>query len=199
MPRTDPRVDAYIKKAAPFARPVLTHIRSIVHEGCPEVVETMKWSVPHFDHKGMLCTVAAFKAHIRFGFWKGGLLKGVAGLEAEPGTVGFLKVTSVAELPPRRALLKLVKAAAKLNDNGVKIVRPAALKKSAPAVPPALRAALARSAKARAAFEAFSPSHRREYVEWIADAKQEATRERRVAQAIEQIASGKSRHWKYHT
>ena len=67
MPKTDPRVNAYIAKAQPFAKPILIRFRKAVHAGCPDVTETMKWSFPHFDYKGVLCSTAAFKAHCACG------------------------------------------------------------------------------------------------------------------------------------
>ena len=120
MPKRDRRVDAYIKKAQPFARPILTHLRAVVHAACPEVEEGVKWGVPHFDYKGPFCGMAAFKAHIRFGFWKGALLK-----QQLPNLAGktagvFAHITSMADLPGTAALARMVVAAAKLNDEGVK-------------------------------------------------------------------------------
>ena len=200
MGTKDPRVDAYIAKAAPFAQPILTHIRDVVHEGCPDVQETMKWSAPFFDYAGgPLCMMAAFKEHCRFGFWKGNLvLDGeTLGLDITIGGQG--RITSVADLPPKRTLAKYVKKAAELNAAGVKVERPKRAAKGDVAVPDDLAAALKqrKHAPARAAFDAFSPSHRREYVEWLTDAKSDATRERRLEQTLAQLAEGKSRHWKY--
>jgi len=208
MGTKDPRVDAYIGKAPAFAQPILTHLRDVVHEGCPDVVETMKWSSPFFDYAGgPLCMMSAFKEHCRFGFWKSGLvLEGATfGASDDPSLRsgqatpnGPRRVASLADLPPKRTLVKWVKKAAALNADGVKVER----KKTPKAelvVPDDLAAALGqrKHAKARAAFDAFSPSHRREYVEWIAEAKTDATRQKRLAQTLEQLAEGKSRHWKY--
>ena len=192
----DPRVDAYIEKAQPFARPILKHIRKVVHAGCPGVEETMKWSAPHFDYKGVMCGMAAFKEHCAFGFWKASLL-GVAGEKTRDAMGQFGCVKSIKDLPPEKELLALVKAAAKLNEEGVKAPRGKKAPKAELSTPPAFTAALKKNKKAQAAFNALSPSHRREYVEWIAEAKQEATRERRIATAIEWLTEGKSRNWKY--
>jgi uncharacterized protein YdeI (YjbR/CyaY-like superfamily) len=195
MVTTDPRVDAYIQNAAPFARPILTHIRNSVHAGCPDVEETMKWSFPHFVYKGMLCSMASFKAHCSFGFWKGSLL------EVPPNGTPmsqFGRITSVDELPRSKNLTRLVRQAAALNDDGVKIPRRKRATPEAPLeTPAALQKALRGNAPARAAFKAFSPSHKREYIEWITEAKTEPTRQRRIAQTIEWLAEGKSRNWKY--
>jgi uncharacterized protein YdeI (YjbR/CyaY-like superfamily) len=200
MGQKDPRVDAYIANAPAFAQPILTHIRDAVHEGCPDVVETMKWSSPFFDHRGTMCMMSAFKEHCRFGFWKSGLvLEGATfGAPDDDSPNGPRRVRTVADLPPKRTLVKYVKKAAALNEDGVKVER----KKTPKAelvVPDDLAAALGerKHAKARAAFDAFSPSHRREYVEWISEAKTDATRQKRLAQTLEQLAEGKSRHWKY--
>lgn len=196
MGSKDPRVDAYIEKAQPFARPILKHLRKAVHTGCPDVVETMKWSFPHFDYKGIFCGMAAFKAHCTFGFWKASLLEGLAGTDKD--AMGqFGRITSLDDLPHEKKLVALVKQAAKLNDEGVKVKREPKAPKSPVRVPAYFEAALKKNKKAQTAFDAFSPSHRREYVEWITEAKQEATCQRRMATALEWIAEGKSRNWQY--
>ena len=199
MGTRDPRIDAYIAKAAPFAQPILSYVRDVVHEGCPDVVETMKWSSPFFEYEGTLCMMAAFKEHCRFGFWKGNLvLDGeTLGLDVTIGGQG--RIAAVSDLPPKRTLLRLVKKAAELNAGGVKVAKPKKAAKADVAVPDDLATALGqrKHAKARAAFDTFSASHRREYVEWITEAKTDATRQKRLAQTLEQLAEGKSRHWKY--
>lgn len=195
MGKRDPRVDAYIAKSAPFAKPILEHIRETVHSACPAVEETIKWGFPHFDYKGMLCSMASFKAHCAFGFWKASLLLDENSRSDEAmGQMG--RVTSISELPPKRDLVRLVKAAAKLNDEGVAIER---VRKPKPALdnPEDLVAALAKNRKARTVFDEFTPGKRREYIEWLDEAKTDATRKSRLAQAIEWIAEGKSRNWKY--
>ena len=199
MAKKDPRVDAYIAKQAAFAKPVLTFIRGVVHEGCPDVIETMKWSVPSFEHHGILCGMAAFKAHLQFGFWKHDLVVG-----RRMDGMGFGKITSLDDLPPRPKLLAYVKKAAKLNEQGVKAPWMEAREKKAKsggkkpiATPADFRAALGKSKAAKAVYDDFPPSHKREYVEWITEAKQEETRQRRIAQAVEWIAEGKARNWKY--
>jgi hypothetical protein len=197
MGSRDPRVDAYIAKSAPFATPILTRIRKAVHKGCPDVQETMKWSFPHFDYKGMLCGMAAFKQHCTFGFWKASLLQD-SGIASKPADAmgQFGRITSVDDLPPENDLVALVRQAARLNDEGVKVVRKPA-PKPVPKAPPAFLKALRANSKAKAAYDAFSPSHRREYLEWITEAKTDATRDRRMATTIEWLAEGKSRNWKY--
>ncbi len=198
MATRDPRVDAYIARAQPFARPILTHIRKTVHAACPEVEETMKWRVPHFDYKGMLCSMASFKAHCAFGFWKADLLKDSGIPAASVTAMGqFGRLTSVAELPAERRLIALVRKAAALNDSGVKAPRRPQAARAPIEPPPAFVAALRKNQKARAACDALPPSHRREYLEWIVEARTETTRDRRIATAIEWLAEGKSRNWKY--
>lgn len=196
MATRDPRIDAYIEKSRPFARPILKHIRKAVHAGCPSVEETLKWSAPHFDYKGVMCGMAAFKAHCAFGFWKASLL-GVAGSKSREAMGQFGCIKSIKDLPPETELIALVKAAAQLNEEGVTAPREKKAPKKLVSVPPAFAAALEKHEKAQAAFDAFSPSHRREYLEWVGDAKQEATRERRIAKALEWLSEGKSRNWKY--
>jgi len=197
MGTRDPRIDTYIAKSADFAKPILTHLRDVVHAACPEVEETMKWSSPHFDYKGeMMCGMAAFKEHCRFGFWKGALIPGIPSLsEQVEGPMG--RITSVRDLPSRKVLSGYVKAAMNLNDTGVKAVRMKGPPKKALPTPPYLTRALNGNKAAKASFEAFSPSAKREYVEWLIEAKTEETRARRLDTAIEWIAEGKTRNWKY--
>jgi uncharacterized protein YdeI (YjbR/CyaY-like superfamily) len=196
MGKKDPRVDAYIRNAAPFAQPILATVRETVHASCPGVEETMKWNFPHFVYKGMLCGMASFKQHAALGFWKGALVTG--GPRSADAMGHFGRLTKLSDLPSKTALAAYVRKAAALNEQGVKA--PRAPKKSPPKgvrVPAPLAAALAKHQKAKAGFEAMSPSHKREYVEWITEAKGEETRDRRLAHAIEWLAEGKSRNWKY--
>ena len=195
MGKKDPRVDAYIRKAAPFAQPILAEFRAIVHGACPDVEETMKWSFPHFDYKGVMCSMAAFKAHAAFGFWKGSLVTG--GPRREDAMGHFGRITKRSDLPSKAVLAGFVRKAAALNDRGVKVARAPKRAPKPVTVPAELAAALTKSAKARAGFDALSPSHQREYIEWITGAKSDETRDRRLAQAIAWMAEGKSRNWKY--
>jgi uncharacterized protein YdeI (YjbR/CyaY-like superfamily) len=203
MSHRDERVDAYIAKAAPFARPILEHVRAVVHEGCPGVEETLKWGMPSFTHGGgILCGMAAFKAHASFGFWKHALVVGEGSEQAGMGSFG--KLASVRDLPPRKQLVAYVRKAAALNAHGAGTTsarkapaRKAAAPKPAPVPTPEFAAALRGDKAAAAAFRAFSPGRQREYVEWIAEAKREDTRDRRIAQAVEWLAEGKQRNWKY--
>lgn len=199
MPTTDKRIDAYIARSADFAKPILSHLRAVVHEACPDVEETMKWSFPHFMYEGMLCSMASFKAHCAFGFWKGTLVFEDDAKSTE--AMGqFGSITSLADLPSDRKVKSYVKRAAELNESGVKIARPPKDPKrraELDAVPDDLAAALRRNARARKTFEAFSPSNRRDYVEWIIDAKREVTRASRLATTIEWLEEGKPRNWKY--
>jgi hypothetical protein len=188
MGKRDPRVDAYIRQAPAFAKPILTHLRAKVHEAVPEVEEAIKWGVPHFDHHGPMCTMAAFKAHCRFAFWSGSAADG-----ARPVAE---RIETVADLPSDRALLKLIRQAAALRQGGARLRRSTAPKPPVK-VPSYFLDALRGNRKALTAFEAFSPSHRREYVEWITEAKTEGTRERRLETAVVWIAEGKPRNWKY--
>ena len=199
MKHTDPRIDAYIAAAAPFARPILRHIRAVVHDGCPDVVETMKWSTPSFEHHGVLCGMASFKAHCMIGFWKAELLAEQFPNVTPPGQsllrLGGIK--AIKDLPARSALVKVVKAAAKLNEDGVKLARPVPSPKKTIRAPADLLAALRNNPQARAGYEALSPSHKREYIEWITEARRDETRRQRVDTAVEWMAEGKIRNWKY--
>lgn len=211
MGTRDPRIDAYIDRAAPFAKPILTHIRDVVHSACPEAEEAVKWSMPFFVYKGSpLCNMAAFKAHASFGFWLGAQVMGDDAAEDAMGQFG--RLTSVKDFPSKPVLTKHIRKAMALTDAGVKLARAGAVSGSAPstktapkqaarsvalAVPTELAQALQRHPEAKATFDAFPPSQRREYAEWIAEAKRAETRERRVQQALEWLAEGKTRNWKY--
>jgi uncharacterized protein YdeI (YjbR/CyaY-like superfamily) len=189
--------DAYIARSADWAQPILTRIREIVHEACPDVEEEMKWSSPTFVYQGILCGMVAFKEHAAFHFWKGELVTGTPlGANGMGAAAQFGRMRSVKDLPPRKELVAYIKKAMKLNEAGVKVERPKK-KRPALAMPDYFMAAIKRNKKALAAYEAFSPSHRREYIEWITDAKTDATRDKRVAQAVEWMAEGKGRNWKY--
>jgi len=188
----DPRVDAYIAKAAPFARPILTHVRTVMHEACPKIIEMIRWGHPSFDHQGMVCGMTAFKEHCVVSFWKAALLGDESLLRRE--------VRTVADLPARRDFVRLVKQAAKLNEDGVTV--PAEPRKRPSDtrtldVPDVLRNALRKNKEAQATFDAFSYSHKKEYVEWITEAKSDDTRQKRLEQAVEWMAEGKARNWKY--
>jgi hypothetical protein len=199
MGKKDPRIDAYIAKAPDFAKPILTRIRKWIHAACPDVVETIKWGQPHFDYKGIFAGMGSFKAHAVFGFWKGEIIFGKTAAEQE--AMGqFGRMTSVKDLPTEKRFAGLVKQAMKLNDEGIVAPsrsKPKSAKPKKVAVPPVLAAALRRSPKAKATFDAFPPSKQREYTEWIDEAKTEETRERRLETAIEWMEEGKPRMWKY--
>ncbi len=194
MAKKDPRVDAYIERAMPFARPILKHLRKIAHTGCPDVEETIKWKSPFFEHKGIICFMAAFKEHCVFGFWKGALIFG----EKHKGAMGhFGRITSMQDLPDEKKLVGYVRKAAELNQAGVKKSRPRSRAKQKISVPSDLKVALQKRPKARKTFDDFSYSHKKEYVEWITDAKRDETRRRRLQTAIQWLAQGKPQNWKY--
>ncbi len=197
MSKKDPRVDAYIAKSPEFARPILTHLRELVHATCPDVEETMKWSFPNFMYKGMFCSMASFKEHCSFGFWKGSLIVKDGKRETEKGMGHLGRITTVSDLPTKKVMTGYIKTAMKLNDEGVK--PPTRVKKPPREliVPEDLAARLKDNKKARATFEGFSPSNKREYVDWITEAKTEATRVKRLETTIEWLAEGKVRNWKY--
>jgi hypothetical protein len=198
MPSHDPRVDAYIAMAAEFARPVLERLRSVVHEACPQVEETIKWSMPSFQYGGrILCNMAAFKRHASFGFWQH---TQVTDGKARDGMGSLGKLVSLEDLPPRRELIALVRKAMALIDTPAASSAPVSTRAAARPVlrtPADLRDALAGNPEAKATFDGFSPSARREYIEWIIGAKRTDTRERRLTQAVAWMAEGKMRHWKY--
>jgi uncharacterized protein YdeI (YjbR/CyaY-like superfamily) len=192
-------VDAYISKSADFAKPILTHLRALVHDACPDVEETMKWSFPHFDYKGMMCSMAAFKEHCAFGFWKTALMKDAKEMmgknEQAMGHLG--KITSLKDLPSDKKISAWIKEAMKLNDADIKVERKKLTEKKEIEIPVAFQKALNKNKTAANTFKNFSPSHRYEYLEWITGAKTDETKNKRIAQSIEWLAEGKSRNWKY--
>jgi uncharacterized protein YdeI (YjbR/CyaY-like superfamily) len=201
MSNLDPRIDRYIAEAPEFARPILMHLRQLVHSACPQVEETIKWNMPFFTHQGMVCHMAAFKAHSSLGFWNRQLIaarypdfESISG----DGMGQFGRLRSVKDLPKDSAIMKYVREAVRLNEAGVKKpARDPKARKAEPKVPLELIRGLKTSKAAADTFMEFSPSHRREYIEWIAEAKRPETRAKRVATAIEWLAEGKTRHWKY--
>jgi hypothetical protein len=198
MPKKDPRIDTYIGNAADFAKPILKHIRKLIHRGCPAVEETMKWSFPHFEYRGILCGMAAFKAHVALNFWKWALLFGEDNSAKSGEAMGqFGRITSLDDLPPDKVMLHHIREAVRLNEEGVKPSLREKRSKPPLEIPGYLATALRKNKKALAAFESFSVSHKREYVEWITEARREETRQRRLATAIKWMAQGKSRDWKY--
>lgn len=201
MGKKEKAIDAYIAKSAGFAKPILKHIRELVHKACPDVEEKMKWSFPHFTYKGeMMCDMAAFKQHAAFGFWKAALMKDpvlmqTAKSETAMGHLG--KLTSIKDLPSDKKMVAWIKEAMKLNDEGKKVVKSKTSEKKELLVPGYFIKALNKNKKAKQVFENFAYSHRKEYLEWITEAKTEETRDRRIATALEWMVDGKGRNWKY--
>jgi uncharacterized protein YdeI (YjbR/CyaY-like superfamily) len=202
----DAKVDAYIAKAQPFAQAILNHLRRLVHKGCPGVEEAIKWGMPFFVYRGaILGNMAAFKEHCSFGFWGqeiGAMLR-EAGVVQDGGMGTLGRITTVKDLPSEKEMLGWIREAAGFIERG-EYTSPIAARnkvvkapKPAPKASPEFAAALKKNKKAAAVFEGFSASCKREYVEWIAEAKREETRDKRIAQAVEWIAEGKQRNWKY--
>lgn len=198
MGSQDPRIDAYIEKSAEFAQPILRHIRAMVHQHCPDVSETIKWSMPHFEYKGnIFCHFAAFKQHCALGFWLGALLQIDSKLEKAMGDFG--RITSLGDMPNDKDFAKLLKQAIKLHDAGAKIPArsKAGAEKKELEIPSEFLSALKKNKSALSTFDAFPHSQKKEYVMWYTEAKSEATRDKRLTQAIEWMAEGKRRNWKY--
>jgi uncharacterized protein YdeI (YjbR/CyaY-like superfamily) len=200
MPKRDPRIDAKIDASPEFARPILKHLRELAHKGCPEAEETVKWGMPHFTYRGsILFGMGSFKAHIAMGFWLGHLIVGDKASEAAMGQFG--RITSMKDLPPDKVILGFIKKAMALIEQGAKNPTRSAESRSKPKPPPKapafLQAAFRGDAAAAAGFKGLPPGKQREYIEWLAEAKTAATREKRLAQALEWMAEGKGRNWKY--
>lgn len=196
------KIDTYISKSADFAKPILIHIRQLVHKTCPDVEEKMKWSFPHFDYKNeMMCSMAAFKQHATFGFWKAALMKDPTLIEnaRSETAMGHLgRITALKDLPSDKKITAWIKEAMQLTDKGIKLPskeKPAATK--ALAVPDYFTNALAKNKKAKQVFENSPPSQKKEYLLWITGVKTEETRNKRLATALEWNAEGKGRNWKY--
>lgn len=201
MKKKDIKIDSYISKSQDFAKPILTHFRKIVHKAVPKVEENIKWGFPNFDYKGPFCGMAAFKQHCSFGLWKASLINDKYNiLQTKDRTAmgNFGKVRSLNDLPDDKILIEYLKEAAKLNDKGIKLEKKKThnVKKELE-IPEYFINLLKKNKKALATFTAFSYSHKKEYVEWITEAKTEETRNKRIATTIEWLTEGKSRNWKY--
>jgi uncharacterized protein YdeI (YjbR/CyaY-like superfamily) len=199
MAKRNEKIDAYIANSAEFAQPILRHLRELVHKACPEIEESWKWSFPNFDYKGIVCSMAAFKQHCSFGFWKASLMSDPHKLLTQSreamGQMGQLK--SLADLPPDEVLIAYIKEAVELNEKGVKIPKPKANANKDLQIPDYLVSALESNEAASQTFENFSYSNKKEYVEWLTEAKTEETRSKRLAAALEWMGEGKARNWKY--
>lgn len=203
MEQPDQRIDAYIEKAQPFAQPILKHLRKLIHQANPGVKETIKWGMPSFDYKGPFCSMASFKQHVAFGFWKPSLLNDPHGYLQERSNQGgeamgnLGRITSLKDLPPDKVIIDFIKQAKKLNDDGIKLPPKPVKEKTELVIPDYFTKALNKNKKALAVFENFSYSNKKEYLEWITEAKTEATQQKRLETAIEWISEGKIRNWKY--
>jgi uncharacterized protein YdeI (YjbR/CyaY-like superfamily) len=200
MPKPDKRVDAYIAKSAPFAQPILEHLRALVHKACPDCEETIKWGMPSFDYKGPFASIAAFKAHCIFGFWKTALIddpKGILSANKDDAMGSLGRITSMKDLPSDKIILGFIKLAKKLNDDDVKLPARKKITKKELLIPDWFIKTLKKNKKAYLNFEAFSPSHKREYVEWVTEAKTDETRNKRMTTTLEWLEEGKARNWKY--
>ncbi len=202
MGKKDERIDAYIANSAPFAQPILSHLRALIHDVCPEVVETWKWSFPNFDYKGnSFVSLASFKKHCALRFWRASLMEDPDNIFniSENGALGSLnKICALTDLPDDSVLIKYLKAAVKLSEEGKKAPKTSKSKTAEPIkTPDDLAIALTANEAASKLYNNFSNSHKKEYVVWIEEAKTLATRNKRIAQAVEMIAENKSRNWKY--
>ena len=202
MPNTDPRIDKYIEKKADFAKPILKHIRELVHKACPDAEETMKWGMPYFEYAGsILCAMAAFKEHCTFLFWKASLMKDpekIFQITDREAMGHFGRISSLKDLPPEKTLIAYIKEAAQLNEENIKLPpRKKTVEANELETPSDLSAALKKNKKALGEFDRFPPGKKKEYILWLTDAKTEATRTKRLETAVEWISEGKSRNWKY--
>ena len=198
--KTNTRVDEYINKVQPFAKPILNHLRKLIHETCTDVEENIKWGMPSFEYFGMMCGFAAFKQHCTFGFWKASLMKDpVLMINAKSeNAMGHLgRITSLKDLPSDKKIISYIKEAMRLNEEGIKVVKAKPVKEKDIVVPEDVLSSIKKNKKAFATFKVFSPSNKKEYLDWITEAKTDATKEKRLTQAIEWMAEGKPRSWRY--
>lgn len=196
---TDPRIDAYIEKAKPFARPILSHLRKLVHQASPDIVETIKWGAPFFEYKGLIGGMAAFKEHCAFNFMKRQLMKDVEIFDSNnreaKGHLG--KITSLEDLPDDEVMIGYLKEAVQLNESEKKVAKKAPVEKKEVTMSDEIKTALKQNKTASQFFDSLPPSHKKEYLLWITEAKTEATRGKRIATMIEWLAEGKRYNWKY--
>ena len=200
MPDIDPRIDAYIEKSATFAKPVLDHLRQLVHAACPEVKETIKWGFPHFEYKGILCSMASFKQHCAFSFAKPSLMKDASKFleKSDNAAMGhFQRITGIDDLPSDKKMIAYLKEAVQLNEENIRVAKKINTVKTELVVPVPLQAALNKNKTASEHFDSFSYSAKKEYIEWINEAKTDTTRDKRIQTAVEWISEGKGRNWKY--
>jgi hypothetical protein len=197
MAEKDPRIDAYIEKSADFAKPVMTHLRKLIHKASPKITENIKWSMPAFEYKGLVCGFAAFKQHCTFGFWKQSLMEKDTFPKSKDAMGSLGRIASKKDLPPDDVIIKLVQQAVELNEKGIKVEKKKPAAKKELLIPDYLTAALKKNKAAQTTFDNFPPSCKKEYVEWITEAKTEPTREKRLATTIEWLSEGKRRNWKY--
>jgi uncharacterized protein YdeI (YjbR/CyaY-like superfamily) len=203
MEAYDSRTDEYIARAQPFARPILQHLRELVHKACPEVTETIKWGAPFFEYKGFMCMMAGFKNHASFGFWKGKLMSDPNGImdkgEGDKTAMGhFRALKTLEDLPANKILIAYIKEAMRLNEEDIKVApKPKTAPMAEQPVPDELATLLAANPTSRKQWEAFAPSHRREYIKWINEARTAPTKQKRLATTIEWLLEGKQRMWKY--
>ena len=193
----DPRIDEKIARAADFARPILEHWRALVHKTVPGVEEAIKWGMPHFVYKGKnIAGMASFKAHCAV------MVHGDGRQDSADGSGGmgsYGKITSLADLPPDEQLAATLRTAMERIDRGEKAPwrqQPPKPKRTIE-VPQDMAAGLAANPAAAQHWQALAPSHRYEYLEWITGAKRDETRVKRLGQALEWLAEGKRRNWKY--
>lgn len=200
MAKKDPRIDEYIKNAKPFAQPILKHLRKLIHEIVPEVEETVKWGMPAFEYKGPIFSMASFKEHCAFAFWKSPLMKDAElfrNNKGEGGMGDLGKVKSVEDLPGDKLMKQYLLEAKRINDQGIKLEKKKPRSSEEPEIHPEFEKQLKKNKGAFSFFKSSSPSCRKEYINWINEAKRDETRNTRIATAVEWLSEGKGKNWKY--
>jgi uncharacterized protein YdeI (YjbR/CyaY-like superfamily) len=197
MAKKDPRIDAFINKSPDFTKPILQHLRDLIHSVCPQAEETIKWRMPAYTHHGILCMTPAFKAHCAVVFWHGSIRDALNQGKNKDAWGHLGKIGKLSHLPKDSVLIRAVKESMKLNESGKKKPTPRKSPKKSLPIPTDVKEALKKNKKAQAAFESFSPSHQKEYVQWITEAKRDETRQKRLKEMLRMLTEGKTLNWKY--
>jgi uncharacterized protein YdeI (YjbR/CyaY-like superfamily) len=196
-----PAIDEYINKSEEFARPILLHLRKIIHLACPDVEETIKWSFPNFEYKGqILCSMASFKKHCSFGFWLGAEMEDPENILNKVGNTNmgnFGKIINHNSLPDDNIIIKYIHEAMKLSESGTKKKTSKIKDKKSLEIPVYIIEFIEKYPKAKVVFNNFSNSCKKEYVQWIEEAKQVSTKLKRLEKAVSMMEEGKEFNWQY--
>lgn len=195
MNEASENITAYIEKATPEFKEVMIALRSVLNNPNFDIKEDWKWGAPNFNNEGMICWLAHFRNHVGMNFFKGTLIKDKYNLfthyREEKGN-RQLKFSDINQIIPEQ-IEYYIEEAIKLNQENIKVVK----KEIDTSLPLDLETELNNNPKAKMFFESLAPSYKRDYIEWIEEAKREATRTKRLATTMEWLSEGKKKNWKY--